>query len=153
MQLNSTLQKLIAPWNAFILLNDLIPAAPPHPFLLCCSTSGSPEGSGRGLFRVSIIEVQMFIKIQRLKGLYSSTSLKQVCWLHTNHVTSQVEQHTFSKSWYFMILWTGLMSRSLSCSLWPNCCLRSCQETSYRKSVFESKKRERGLLKFPLKTI
>lgn len=33
---------------------------------------------------------------------------------------------TFSSSWYFMILWTGLMSRSLSWSLWPSCCFSSC---------------------------
>lgn len=32
---------------------------------------------------------------------------------------------TLSRSWYFMILWTGLMSRSFSCSLWPSCCRSS----------------------------
>ena len=35
--------------------------------------------------------------------------------------------HTLSSSWYFMILWTGLMRRSLICSLWPSCCLTSCR--------------------------
>lgn len=32
---------------------------------------------------------------------------------------------TFSRSWYFMILWTGLMSRSEICNLCRSCCLRS----------------------------
>lgn len=32
---------------------------------------------------------------------------------------------TLSSSWYFMILWTGLMSRSEICSLCPSCCFRS----------------------------
>lgn len=54
-------------------------------------------------------------------------------------VHSHVKQQTFSSSWYFMILWTGLMSRSLSCSLWPNCCLRSCQVTKKGESVLSKK--------------
>lgn len=29
----------------YIFCNELVPAAPQHPFLLCCSTSGSPEGA------------------------------------------------------------------------------------------------------------
>ncbi len=36
---------------------------------------------------------------------------------------------TFRSSWYFMILCTGLMSRSFSCSLWPSCCFSSCTQT------------------------
>jgi len=36
---------------------------------------------------------------------------------------------TFSSSWYFMILCTGLMSRSFSCSLWPSCCFSSYTQT------------------------
>lgn len=33
---------------------------------------------------------------------------------------------TFSSNWYFMILWTGLISKSVSCSLWPRRCFKSC---------------------------
>lgn len=32
----------------FMLHNDLIPVAPQHPFLLCCSTSGSPGVASQG---------------------------------------------------------------------------------------------------------
>lgn len=32
---------------------------------------------------------------------------------------------TFSRSWYFMIRCTGLISRSVICSLWPNLCFKS----------------------------
>lgn len=32
---------------------------------------------------------------------------------------------TFRSSWYFIIRWTGLISKSVICSLWPNRCLRS----------------------------
>ena len=32
---------------------------------------------------------------------------------------------TFSSSWYFVILCTGLISKSVSCSLWPRRCFKS----------------------------
>ena len=43
------------------------------------------------------------------------------------------ECYTLSSSWYFMILWTGLMRRSLICSLWPSCCLTSCRASGRKQ--------------------
>ena len=39
---------------------------------------------------------------------------------------------TLSSSWYFMILWTGLMSRSVICSLCPSRCFRSYRVKGHR---------------------
>lgn len=48
-----------------------------------------------------------------------------VCERECDQQHSSALHFTLSSSWYFMILWTGLMSRSLSCSLCPSCCRNS----------------------------
>lgn len=40
---------------------------------------------------------------------------------------------TFSNSWYFIILCTGLINKSVSCSLWPRRCFKSCDFKGERK--------------------
>lgn len=45
---------------------------------------------------------------------------------------------TFSSSWYFIILCTGLINRSVSCNLCPRRCFKSCG--------FKRKKASLGLL-------
>lgn len=41
---------------------------------------------------------------------------------------------TFSSNWYFIIRWTGLISRSVICSLWPKRCFRSWRNLELRIS-------------------
>lgn len=65
---------------------------------------------------------------------------------------------TLSSSWYFMILWTGLMSRSLSCSLWPSCCRNSWrQRIIWHHSTLQPqhthKKKQQLIANNPSKTI
>lgn len=47
---------------------------------------------------------------------------------------------TFRSSWYFVTLCTGLMSRSVSCSLWPRRCFKSCGFKEEKKDPVLSSK-------------
>lgn len=62
---------------------------------------------------------------------HSVMVLKDIITAHPRHCNKSVWVRmtllTFSRSWYFMILCTGLISRSVICNLWPKRCLRSCQ--------------------------
>lgn len=79
-----------------------------------------------------------------LRNLFSILMFPPVCTSNKNERRKQCKTHyhamwkliTFSSSWYFMILWTGLIRRSLSCSLWPSCCRRSCRHVNQSK-MFE----------------
>lgn len=52
--------------------------------------------------------------------------LKPKAYLLTHTLNHSPQHHfTFSNSWYFIILWTGFISKSVSWSLCPRRCFRS----------------------------
>lgn len=65
--------------------------------------------------------------------LYGSVILERVAKL-----LLQFPCLTFSRSWYFMIRCTGLISRSVICSLWPNLCFKSWWRYKGKMSVVMS---------------
>lgn len=88
-----------------------------------------------------VVVLQEVLESQNYRHLLNQSML---CY-HTSIVHELIEQPTFSRSWYFMILWTGLMSRSLSCSLWPSRCLSSCPQRPKHKRVFFAAVRQNWL--------
>lgn len=79
----------------------------------------------------SVVSNPAFLEIlkrscERVKMYYSHICIYKrkitFPWLESKKDASRL---TFRSNWYFIIRWTGLISRSVICNLWPNRCFRS----------------------------